>query len=147
MEKVVPSRFNIRVYGLLFNEGKVLITDEIRLGTKMTKFPGGGLEFGEGLEDGLKREFQEELSVEIEVNELFYINEFLQISSFDNRDQLMSVYYKVSLREGVINTTETPFCFEAKEPQCFRWVGIDDIMESDLTFPIDKVVLQKLKDE
>jgi len=147
MEKVVPSRFNIRVYGLLFNEGKVLVTDEIRLGTKMTKFPGGGLEFGEGLEDGLKREFQEELSVEIEVNELFYINEFLQISSFDNHDQLMSVYYKVSLVEGVINTTETPFYFESKEPQCFRWVGLDDIMESDLTFPIDKVVLQKLKDE
>jgi len=132
---------------LLLNEGKVLVTDEIRLGTKMTKFPGGGLEFGEGLEDGLKREFQEELSVEIEVNELFYINEFLQISSFDNRDQLMSVYYKVSLVEGVINTTETPFYFESKEPQCFRWVGLDDIMESDLTFPIDKVVLQKLKDE
>lgn len=147
MEKVVPSRFNIRVYGLLLNEGKVLVTDEIRLGTKMTKFPGGGLEFGEGLEDGLKREFQEELSVEIEVNELFYINEFLQISSFDNRDQLMSVYYKVSLVEGVINTTETPFCFETEEPQCFRWVGLDEIMESDLTFPIDKVVLQKLKDE
>ena len=38
------ERFNVRVYGLCIKQGKILITDEIRGGTKMTKFPGGGLE-------------------------------------------------------------------------------------------------------
>lgn len=142
---MIPNKFNIRVYGLLIQGDKVLITDEIRGGTKMTKFPGGGLEFGEGLSDGLKREFQEELNVEIEVNELYYINDFLQISSFDSNDQLMSVYYRVNLVSGEIKTTEIPFNFETEEPQCFRWISLDQIMENEFTFPIDKVVVQKLK--
>ena len=38
------NRFNVRVYGLLFNDEKeVLVTDENRFGIQFTKFPGGGL--------------------------------------------------------------------------------------------------------
>ena len=64
----LPSRFNVRVYGLLINDrSEVLISREIIQGMRVTKFPGGGLEFGEGIEDGLKREFIEELSLEVSV--------------------------------------------------------------------------------
>jgi len=55
------AQFVIRVYGLIINANKeVLISDEYVLKTYMTKFPGGGLEFGEGTIDCLKREFREE---------------------------------------------------------------------------------------
>ena len=54
------NKFNIRVYGILINEqDQVLITDELIKGHKITKFPGGGLEFGEGTIDCIKREFIE----------------------------------------------------------------------------------------
>ena len=52
------NHFNIRVYGFLLDDGRVLVTDEFRLGIYMTKFPGGGLHFGEGTVDCLKRELQ-----------------------------------------------------------------------------------------
>ena len=53
--------FLIRMYGLVVNsKQEVLVSDEFELNMKMTKFPGGGLEFGEGLTDGLRREFREE---------------------------------------------------------------------------------------
>lgn len=139
------NNFNVRVYGLLIENERVLITDEIRLGTKMTKFPGGGLEYGEGLADGLKREFWEEMNIEVEVGELFYINEFLQASSFREEDQLLSVYYLVKHVKGEYKTVEEPFKFETEEPQCFRWMKLSDIVENDFTFPIDKVVAKKLK--
>ena len=140
----MPSRFNIRVYGLLIQEGKVLITDEIRSGVEMTKFPGGGLEFGEGVADCLVREFKEELNITVKVHDLFYINDFFQVSSFSNNDQLMSIYYYVSLLEGEIKTTQTPFLFETDEPQCFRWADLREVTKSDVTFPIDKIVVEKL---
>ncbi|MAW64938.1 MAG: NUDIX hydrolase [Flavobacteriales bacterium] len=140
----MPSRFNIRVYGLLIQAGKVLITDEVRSGVQMTKFPGGGLEFGEGVTDCLIREFKEELNITVKVHDLFYINDFYQVSSFNNNDQLMSVYYYVSLVDGDIQTTETPFLFETEEPQCFRWMDLQVITKSDFTFPIDKIVVEKL---
>ncbi|MBK21158.1 MAG: NUDIX hydrolase [Flavobacteriales bacterium] len=141
---MIPSRFNIRVYGILIQEGKILVTDEIRSGVKMTKFPGGGLEFGEGIVECLIREFKEELNVKITVKTLFYVNDFYQFSSFNKNEQLISIYYKVSLDEGEINTTETPFLFETNEPQCFRWLDLNKINPNDVTFPIDKIVVGKL---
>ncbi|MFL2582439.1 MAG: NUDIX domain-containing protein [Flavobacteriales bacterium] len=141
---MIPSRFNIRVYGILIQEGKILVTDEIRSGVKMTKFPGGGLEFGEGIVECLIREFKEELNVVISVKTLFYINEAYQVSSFSEKEQLLSVYYRVSLDEGEIKSTETPFLFETNEPQCFRWLDLNKITQNDVTFPIDKIVVEKL---
>tara|TARA_B100001769_G_C21884279_1_gene478067 strand:- start:251 stop:682 length:432 start_codon:yes stop_codon:yes gene_type:complete len=141
---MIPSRFNIRVYGILIQEGKILVTDEIRSGVKMTKFPGGGLEFGEGIVECLIREFKEELNVVISVKTLFYINEAYQVSSFSEKEQLLSVYYRVSLDEGEIKSTETPFLFETNEPQCFRWLDLNKITKNDVTFPIDKIVVEKL---
>ena len=141
---MTPSGFNIRVYGILIQEGKVLITDEVRSGVKMTKFPGGGLEFGEGIAECLIREFKEELNVRIGVKTLFYINDFYQVSSFNKNEQLVSIYYLVSLDEGKINATETPFLFETDEPQCFRWLDLNKITLTDVTFPIDKIVVEKL---
>lgn len=145
MEKVDLKRFNVRVYGLLIQNGNVLVTDEVRMGTSMTKFPGGGLEFNEGIGDGLKREFVEELNVEVELDELFYINDFLQVSKFAPEDQLLSIYYKVNLVQGDIPTVKVPFEFTTEEPQCFRWVPIKDLKAEIFTFPIDKVVANKLK--
>jgi 8-oxo-dGTP diphosphatase len=49
---MVPERYNIRVYGLCIDKyGRILVTDERRGGHLMTKFPGGGHDLGEGLED------------------------------------------------------------------------------------------------
>ena len=129
---------------ILIQEGKILVTDEIRSGVKMTKFPGGGLEFGEGIVECLIREFKEELNVVISVKTLFYINEAYQVSSFSEKEQLLSVYYRVSLDEGEIKSTETPFLFETNEPQCFRWLDLNKITQNDVTFPIDKIVVEKL---
>tara|TARA_B100000427_G_C15084413_1_gene409972 strand:- start:100 stop:531 length:432 start_codon:yes stop_codon:yes gene_type:complete len=141
---MTPSGFNIRVYGILIQEGKVLITDEVRSGVKMTKFPGGGLEFGEGIAECLIREFKEELNIRISIKTLFYVNDFYQVSSFNKNEQLVSIYYLVSLDEGEINTTETPFLFETNEPQCFRWLELNKITTNDVMFPIDKSVVEKL---
>jgi 8-oxo-dGTP diphosphatase len=142
-----PSIWNLRVYGLLIQEGKVLITDEIRGGTSMTKFPGGGLEFGESFTECLKREFIEEMNQEIEVREYFYHNNFLQISAFNSQEQLISFYYKVDLT-GMMNfiCVENPFTFSEGQNQCFRWVEIKKLKEEDLSFPIDKIVAQMLRD-
>lgn len=144
-----PDRYNIRVYGIWINTSKeVLITDELRGGYPMTKFPGGGHEFGEGLADGLRREWQEELELDIKVGELFYINDFLQVSAFNPKDQLLSVYYMVTAPEDAdVTTTSKPMNFPAgeKDAQTFRWMALQDLNPADFTFPVDRVVAEKLK--
>ncbi len=60
-----PGSFNIRVYGVLINQqNQVLVSDEYIRGSYYTKFPGGGLELGEGTRNCLKREFKEEMDLE-----------------------------------------------------------------------------------
>src|ERR1700753_98981 len=87
--------FNVRVYGLLINDDdEVLISDEQEYGMRFTKFPGGGLELGESLIDGLKREFLEECNADVEIIKHFYTTDFFVKSAFNN-SQVISVYYLV----------------------------------------------------
>lgn len=46
--------FTIRVYGLWLHNNSVLLSNESVKGVQVIKFPGGGLEFGEGTIDCLK---------------------------------------------------------------------------------------------
>lgn len=136
--------FNLRVYGLLVHNNRVLVTDENRAGMIMTKFPGGGLEKGEGIKSCLIREFQEELKIEISVGTHFYVNDFFQASAFDETDQLISFYYFVSTEELEKIPSPIPKDTLFKNAQGFRWVDLDKIAASAFTFPIDRVVAEKL---
>lgn len=139
----MSRKYNIRVYGILINEKQeVLVTDEFRMGMKMTKFPGGGLEANEGIADCLKREWMEELGLEIEVVKHIYTTDFYIKSAF-NDAQLISIYYEVKLlKKAQIATKVGAFDFdeESDGAQIFRWLSLDKMTESDFTFPIDQLV-------
>ena len=139
--------FNVRVYGLLINDNKeILISDEQEYGMRFTKFPGGGLEFGEGLIDGLKREFIEECNAEIEVISHFYTTDFFVKSVFNN-SQVISVYYlvkNISPLNLVIKTKVFDFDGEGEVLQSFRWVKLAAIGAEDFLFPTDQYVVKLL---
>jgi 8-oxo-dGTP diphosphatase len=145
------SKFNIRVYGLLINSfNQVLVSDEIIKGHNITKFPGGGLEFGEGIIDCLKREFREETNNEIEVIKHFYTTDFFQQSAYNPSHQIISIYYIV--KEGNnfnLDTTSSSFDFKEHidETQAFRWLSIKELTEEQFSLPIDKLVSRLLKDQ
>src|SRR4051794_35561734 len=108
------SHFNIRVYGILINEQKqVLVSDEFIRGNYYTKFPGGGLEFGEGTRDCLKREFLEEMNLNVEVGEHLYTTDYFQMSAFNPDHQIISIYYRVRpLEEISARLSTTAFDFD-----------------------------------
>jgi len=139
--------FNVRVYGILINEaGQVLISDEQEYGMRFTKFPGGGLEPGEGLIDGLKREFVEECNLNIEVVSHFYTTDFYVKSAF-NDSQIISVYYLVKNIDAInLNMKTVVFDFddEGDVLQAFRWVKVDELNTNDFIFPTDKKVAELL---
>lgn len=141
--------FNIRVYGFLISEGRILVTDEFRLGMFMTKFPGGGLQYGEGLIECLKREFMEELNLEITIISHYYTTDFFVASEhLPVVSQLINVYYLVKTDEpAAIKTTDKKFDFPevADGAQCFRWIPIHELTEVEFTFPIDKFIIKKVK--
>lgn len=140
--------FNVRVYGILIDDFKrVLISDERTQNVSFTKFPGGGLEYGEGLLDALKREFMEECNLQIEIVQHLYTTDFYEKSSF-NESQIISIYYLVKPLEPLKIAIKTkPFDFQTKafndKEEVFRLVDINKLELSDLTFKTDKVAWEE----
>ncbi|GET27848.1 NUDIX hydrolase [Prolixibacter sp. SD074] len=143
------GNFTIRVYGLLLQDRNVLLIDEFQLGRPMTKFPGGGLEYGEGTIDCLRREFREELQQEIRDIEHFYTTDFYQQAQFFENTQLLSIYYKAEFA----NQLKPGFAVESKPNYSdlhkngdmhFRWCPIENIKQQ-LSFPIDKRIGEMLQ--
>lgn len=138
------NQFNVRVYGILIGtDRKILVTEEFRMGRKIIKFPGGGLEFGEGTLDCIKREFQEELNMDIQVEEHFYTTDFFQPSAFNPKQQVISIYYLVKPSVKNINLPQG-MNVEKEGDQTFKWIDIRDLTIGYFTFPIDNKVAGKL---
>ena len=153
-----PGSFNIRVYGVLINEQKqVLVSDEYIRGGYYTKFPGGGLELGEGTRDCLKREFKEEMDLEVEIGEHLYTTDFYQVSAFNPAHQIISIYYLVNAMEDIkvpLRTKEFDFDEQQMEvynrtrmTETFRFIDWDIFSEEKVTLPIDKIVASLVKEK
>ncbi len=137
--------FVIRVYGLIMNDRKeILVTDEYQLEMKMTKFPGGGLLYGEGTLECLVREIKEECNgQEIKNIVHFYTTDFFQKALFYKNCQLISVYYLAEISgPALFRISDRPFDFEIMENgnQSFRWISVNELNSEEMTFPIDKYV-------
>ena len=148
--------FTIRVYGILLNElNQVLVSDEKIRGDFFTKFPGGGLEFGEGTRDCLRREFLEEMNLNVEVGDHIYTTDFYQMSAFNPSQQIISIYYFAKSLEPIqVPLRLTPFEFDedqhklyetTQEIESFRFIDWDQFGEHAVHLPIDKVVAKLLK--
>ena len=143
--------FNIRVYGILLGENnQVLVSDEFIRGNYYTKFPGGGLEFGEGTRDCLKREFKEEMNLEVKVTDHIYTTDYFQLSAFNPGHQIISIYYYAEPLEPIrAQLRNKPFDFDEREmsvyhktgeTETFRFISKDLFSEEMVTLPIDKIV-------
>jgi len=149
--------FTIRVYGILINEARqILVSDEFIRGNYYTKFPGGGLELGEGTRDCLKREFREEMDLEVEVGRHIYTTDFYQMSAFNPSHQIISIYYEAKALEPIkVPLRETPFAFDegqmdvyhkTGETETFRMIDWHLFSPDSVSLPIDKVVARMLRD-
>jgi len=148
--------FNIRVYGILINaEKQLLVSDEFIRGAYITKFPGGGLEFGEGTIDCLKREFMEEMNLKVKVTDHIYTTDFYQQSAFNAAHQIISIYYFVEALEPItapirnkafdFDEQQLKMYAETGETETFRFINWEDVSEGSVSLPIDKHVVNLLK--
>ena len=147
---------SVRVYGILINEAKqVLVSDEYIRGNYFTKFPGGGLEVGEGTRDCLKREFKEEMNLNVEIGDHIYTTDFYQQSAFNAEHQIIAIYYYVKALEPIKAPIRIePFDFdeaqlkiynEVKQIETVRFIDWNIFSAETVSLPIDKIVATIVK--
>lgn len=128
-------RLIVRVYAVVIHEGRVLVTDELYQGTELTKFPGGGMEWGEGTIDCLRRECREELGAEPTSVDHLYTTEWYQTSAFNSDHQILSIYYAVTF-----DTYDFAVDENAPTTIRLRWISVDGLRADDFSLPIDQHV-------
>ena len=152
------NKFNVRVYGILMSNTKqVLVSDEFIRGKYYTKFPGGGLEFGEGTRDCLKREFKEEMNLDVSIEDHIYTTDVFQMSAFNTAHQLISIYYFAkALQPITVPLRKLEFDFDeqqleiynkTEQIETFRFINWENFTADAVTLPIDKIVASILKDK
>lgn len=134
------KRFIVRVYGLIHNQWEeVLLAEEFHFNTFMRKFPGGGLEFGEGPADCLHREMQEELNVKLPVGELLHTTRVFIQSAFNPDHQVLGIYFLVEADEQILQTFREGIRIPSQNgEEFFRWVSSENLKPDDITFPADR---------
>ncbi len=149
---MITKNFNIRVYAIILNdkENAVLVADEYQKNMFMTKFPGGGLHFGEGTIECLRREIEEEIEGNLTHITHFYTTDFFQQDFFNPNRQLISIYYKAKLITNKTFPTSALPLISAYDDNihngyiAFRWHPLSELNKKFFTFPIDQYVCEML---
>jgi 8-oxo-dGTP diphosphatase len=118
----------VGVGAVIFNAaGRVFLSrrgKEARNEAGKWEFPGGGLEFGETLEQALVREVMEEYGIEIEVQELLdVVNHLIP----DEKQHWVSPAFICRITRG------TPVIREPRKCDEIGWFEINEIPETKLT--------------
>lgn len=155
-EDVPIQRFNVRVYGLILRpdmvgddaaeDCEVLLSDELLGGRPCTKWPGGGLEFGEAPTACLRREAMEEMGQVLTVGPLVHATGGFVRSAWRPEEQVLCQYYLARIGQAeALRTSAVPHDYPPDERQSFRWVSLAGLEREALTFETDREALDALR--
>lgn len=136
--------FTIRVYGIIINDqNEILLEKATYKDIEFVKFPGGGLQWGEGTIDALRRELKEELNAEIADIRHLYTTDFFQISAFDPNVQVISIYYLAQMtNQDIFNQLPKSIPFDVTNQPVFFKYPLKNLTPATVTLPIDKFVVE-----
>lgn len=126
----------LRAAAVLARGGKILLVNHVRHGRSYWVLPGGHVEFGETLEEALRREMKEELSLDVTVGPLVLVHDFIPAS----RDRhVVNHAFRVESASADFRVKPEHALKSA------RWVPFGELASLDLLPPIAKVLRQVIE--
>jgi 8-oxo-dGTP diphosphatase len=118
------NHLRVRVCGICVQEDKILLINHSSL-NESNEFwspPGGGLQFGETIEECLKREFLEETNTIISVGKFLKIREFINLPL-----HAIELYYEVKIESGNVKRGFDPEMDE-QIIQDVKWLSFEEVL-------------------
>ncbi|MEH7349468.1 NUDIX hydrolase [Gottfriedia acidiceleris] len=121
--------FNLRVAGIWIENGHVLIH---RLASDtIWSLPGGRIKFNEESHLSLKREFIEELGIEVEIDQMMWtVENFFTYKENDIHE--VGLYYKIKSENKLTSTMNESFYGKEGNRLIFKWESIENLEEIEL---------------
>ncbi|MGG3573887.1 NUDIX hydrolase [Bacillus gobiensis] len=118
--------FNYRVAGILIKNGHVLLHKDVN--DKHWALPGGRVEITEESQSSIKREFREELGIDIKVDRLLWVVE--NFFEYDRRSfHEIGFYYNILSDENSLLVDKESFYGVEGERLVFKWMPIEKLEE------------------
>jgi nucleoside triphosphatase len=112
------------VTAIIFNdEGQLLLLKSDQWSDKYI-IPGGKVQYGETIEDALRRETKEETNLDIERIEFLFIAEGIELKEASKKKHSIYLIHRCRARSLDVRLNE--------EAQSYRWVDLRDALELDL---------------
>lgn len=69
----MTDEIRIRAAGILIQDNRILLVQHEKKGKKYWLAPGGGVDYGEKVDAAVRREFKEELNIEVETDDILWV--------------------------------------------------------------------------
>lgn len=89
----------VRVAGYVQRDQSVLLVRHEKGDHSYWLLPGGGVEYGESLEEALVREFSEEVSLDVEIGPLLFVNDSI---APDGSRHMIQLAFRVDIDENAV---------------------------------------------
>ena len=118
------NQLRVRVCGICVQDGKILLINHSGMNEsgEFWSPPGGGLQFGETIEECLKREFLEETHTIISVGNFLKINEFVKPPL-----HAIELFYEVKIESGEIQIGFDPE-MEEQIIKDVKWLSFEEVL-------------------
>jgi 8-oxo-dGTP diphosphatase len=121
------NQLRVRVCGICVQDGKILLINHAGMNEsgEFWSPPGGGLQFGETIEDCLKREFLEETNIVISIGKFLKIREFLKPPL-----HAIELFYEVKIESGIVKMGFDPE-MEEQIIKDIQWLSFEEVLAKD----------------
>lgn len=136
------NQLRIRVCGICIQDHKILLLKHHNIGKAGILWapPGGGLNFGESIQQALEREFKEEVNCTIQVGKFLHLNEFLEPPL-----HAIELFYEVHLLEKPTLGLDPELSNESQLIHELKWYPLMEINSTEIFHPIlNKIRLENV---
>ncbi|MBS3175317.1 NUDIX domain-containing protein [Candidatus Woesearchaeota archaeon] len=131
----MAEKIGIRPATIVIKDGKVLLVNSRYKDEEFYLFPGGGMKFGETIEEAAIRETLEETGAKVKIKDLFHVNEYIYADDWNKRS--VSIFFIAEVVE--ISEPKTNDNGKIKE---VKWIKLDELDNYDIR---PKIIVDLIK--
>lgn len=121
----MAEKIGIRPATIVIKDEKVLLVSSKYKDEEFYLFPGGGMEFGETIEEAAVRETFEETGVKVKIKDLFHVNEYIYAEDWNKRS--VSMFFKAEVVEILEPTTN-----DGGKIKEVKWIKLSELDNYDV---------------